>query len=82
MKYSVAKIEAMEASGGRPPGYADACLAAAYKADGRWLWLDADAYRKLANRYRPQPIPADFDPAQEARRMRQGGCCGQASEPT
>jgi len=28
----------------------------------------------------PQRMPEGFDPAQEARRMKQGGCCGQASE--
>lgn len=26
------------------------------------------------------PMPDDHDPAQEAARMTQGGCCGQASE--
>lgn len=27
----------------------------------------------------PQTMPDDFDPQTEARRMKQGGCCGQAS---
>ena len=27
----------------------------------------------------PQQIPDDFDPAQEVRRMRAGGCCGKPS---
>lgn len=28
----------------------------------------------------PQPIPDDFDPEQERRRMQQGGCCGSPSK--
>lgn len=28
----------------------------------------------------PQRMTDDFDPQTEARRMKQGGCCGQASE--
>lgn len=27
-----------------------------------------------------ETMPDDFDPEQESRRMKQGGCCGQASE--
>lgn len=27
----------------------------------------------------PEKVPDDFDPAQEQRRMQQGGCCGKAS---
>lgn len=28
----------------------------------------------------PQPMPEGFDPQQEARRMKHGGCCGQPSD--
>lgn len=28
----------------------------------------------------PYPMPEGHDPEREARRMKQGGCCGQASE--
>ena len=29
---------------------------------------------------KPMPIPEDFDPQHEARRAKQGGCCGKPSE--
>jgi hypothetical protein len=39
------------------------------------------AWGELMAKYRrpPEPIPDDFDPEAERRRMKQGGCCGGAS---
>jgi hypothetical protein len=75
MKYRIAKLEALERSGRRPPGYVDAYKRAAYKADGDWLWVTDEHQRRLIARYRPAQL-AGYDVDQERRRMRQGGCCG------
>ena len=80
MKTRQAKIEQMERDRQRPPGYTEACLAAASKVDDEWVYFTPEAYRLLANRYRPQPIPEDFSVEHEKRRTRQGGCCGQPSD--
>lgn len=39
------------------------------------IWPEVQAMRP------PMPIPEDFDPEAEKRRMEQGGCCGGSTRP-
>ena len=83
------ECEAYERSGLRPDGYAALIRRRAASVSDGVVYLADDVYTAIkaetqSRGYaaRPaQPIPADFDPQREARRMKQGGCCGQASEP-
>lgn len=56
----------------------DPSLAGCADTDPRWIEAVAQKRAmKLPKRSLPiQRIPDDFDPDQERRRLRQGGCCG------
>lgn len=65
----------------RPPGYMEDVLARATNITDTHYELSDEAFGELRIKYRPKPlpIPDDFDPEQERRRMQQGGCCGRPS---
>lgn len=75
----------------RPPGYLAELDAITTRRDERGRWIDTAtaAYRRMRAKYRARctnchgphptskcPIPDDFDPEHEQRRLRTGGCCG------
>lgn len=86
MKVSQKECELYERDGLRPRGYVAELLRVADSASGGVINLSDDTYAAIRAKYAgmpkrpPQTIPADFDPAREARRMKHGGCCGQASD--
>lgn len=79
-KYLLAELQALEDSRQRPPGYVDAYRRAAIKEGDGWLLIDDEEQLALIQRYRPQPIPGEFDIEAERRRLKQGGCCGTPSD--
>lgn len=77
----------------RPASYLAELERCVIRRDADGVWVDADlpewqamkakyAPAREAESHRSRPtyeIPGDFDPEQERRRMKQGGCCGQPS---
>lgn len=59
----------------RPDGYVSDVLAMAVSVTDTHYTLTADAYRSLCRKYRPMPIPADYDPDTSHDSPRKGSCC-------
>lgn len=78
----VSNQELAEHARHRPAEYVRELEACITRRDATGFFVDVDShtYRLMLAKYRAvQQIPADFDPEQERRRMRQGGCCGTPS---
>jgi|GEM_PF-4105201 len=50
-----------------------------WNAAGNMISEHVELKTPASNR-KPLPVPNEFDAAQEARRAKQGGCCGQPSD--